>query len=257
MYSTNTTVTTDDVRAWFAYYFPRDVAITDSLRVLALQGMQLIYGWLQYFFSGALWERLLEWTRRTRGRVYFGGNNNDNLQLMERRRNQTAEPLPELEFVPILPGSVVVPDLQQPQNNKSRSARHAQINTIPLEATFLRQEDYPASWMVYHRVLGVVKKTEADEYDQKMEEALEENVPDGAGECINEEKGKEEEEKKEEGKSSEIDDEKTVHHSNVSIRRKTGASPGLDDSSSSSDNNNNNKDNSAVFPVLHSIAASG
>lgn len=220
--------------------------------------MQLFYGWLQYFFSGALWERLLEWTRRTRGRVTFGGGkNNDNSQMMERWRNQTAEPLPELELVPILPGSVIVPDLQHGQNYKrSRPpVRHAQINTAPLAATFLRREDYPASWMVYHRVLGVVKKIEADEYDRTMmeEQAMGQNLPDGADECMNEEKGKDEEEKKDEGKSADIDDEKTVHHSNVSMRNKNPASSGLDDSSSPSDNNN---DSSAAFPVLHSIVAS-
>ena len=253
----DTISSTDDVRAWFAYYFPRDVAITDSLRVLALQGIQLIYGWIQYFFSGALWERLLEWTRRARG-----GSGNDNSLLADaadRRRNQTKEPVPELELIPILPGSVIVADLQ-PQQQRTRTRQkprfaHAQINTTALEATFLNEEDYPASWMVYHRVLGVVKKTEAEEYDLKIEEKQEQSQEESMEKKDDSDDDHEGEEKKDESQGPEIDDEKTVHHSNVSIRRENSASPTQDDSSSSSSNNDDS--HSAGYPVLHSIAASG
>jgi len=34
-----------------------------------------------------------------------------------------------------------------------------------LEPAFLRESDYPAGWMVYHPILGVVLKTAADQYD--------------------------------------------------------------------------------------------
>lgn len=239
------TSNTDDIRAWFAYYFPRDVAVTDSLRVLALQGIQLIYGWLQYFFSGALWERWLEWTRASCTRT---GRADGRVNTI--RRN-AAEPLPALEWAPQLSGAVVVADLQ-PQKRRARFV-HAQMNTLPLEPTFLHAEDYPAAWMVYHRILGVVKKTEAEEFDKQMAEQNQQQLAknnDEDKEPINEE---EEEEKKDEVQSStEIDDEKTVHHSNVSsIRREKAASQ--DDSSSSSDNN----PSAASFPVLHSIAATG
>jgi hypothetical protein len=36
-----------------------------------------------------------------------------------------------------------------------------------IEPAFLNDRDYPPGWMVYHRVLGVVPKTEADRYDRE------------------------------------------------------------------------------------------
>lgn len=38
-----------------------------------------------------------------------------------------------------------------------------------LEPAFLRESDYPPGWMVYHPVLRVVTKTEAEQYDRKQE----------------------------------------------------------------------------------------
>ena len=39
-----------------------------------------------------------------------------------------------------------------------------------LEPAFLKESDYPAGWMVYHPVLRVVTKTEADKYDREQAE---------------------------------------------------------------------------------------
>jgi hypothetical protein len=41
-------------------------------------------------------------------------------------------------------------------------------NTDPLEPAFLRDEDYPPGWLVFDPVLGVVSKTEADNYRRKQ-----------------------------------------------------------------------------------------
>jgi hypothetical protein len=41
-----------------------------------------------------------------------------------------------------------------------------------VEPAFLHDEDYPAGWMVYHRILGVVPKLDADLYDGKVDPAL-------------------------------------------------------------------------------------
>jgi hypothetical protein len=55
---------------------------------------------------------------------------------------------------------------------ESESFRRNNV-TIPLhrandiEPAFLNDRDYPPGWMVYHRVLGVVPKTEADRYDRE------------------------------------------------------------------------------------------
>jgi hypothetical protein len=43
----------------------------------------------------------------------------------------------------------------------------------PLEPAFLNESDYPPGWMVYHPVLGVVFKTEADKYDSQQREKQE------------------------------------------------------------------------------------
>ena len=39
-----------------------------------------------------------------------------------------------------------------------------------IEPAFLKESDYPPDWMVYHTVLGVVTKTEADRYDREQRE---------------------------------------------------------------------------------------
>lgn len=38
------------------------------------------------------------------------------------------------------------------------------VNRDNIEPAFLKDEDYPPGWLVYHPVLGVVPKTEADQY---------------------------------------------------------------------------------------------
>lgn len=38
-----------------------------------------------------------------------------------------------------------------------------------IEPAFLKEEDYPPGWLVYHPVLGVVPKTEADRYREEEE----------------------------------------------------------------------------------------
>ena len=44
-----------------------------------------------------------------------------------------------------------------------------------IEPAFLNAEDYPPGWLVYHPVLGVVPKEEADDYDNKTERMCEES----------------------------------------------------------------------------------
>jgi hypothetical protein len=104
-----------------------------------------------------------------------------------RIRRETSSSMPELEDVP---------DSEQtggppggfPENSSSFAIngtsdairnRHAEPeilrrNNVPIpqqrandiEPAFLNDRDYPPGWMVYHRVLGVVPKTEADRYDR-------------------------------------------------------------------------------------------
>lgn len=38
-----------------------------------------------------------------------------------------------------------------------------------IEPAFLKESDYPTGWVVYHTILGVVPKTEADQYDREQQ----------------------------------------------------------------------------------------
>lgn len=55
--------------------------------------------------------------------------------------------------------------------NNTTAAASMTITTTPapLEPAFLKESDYPSGWMVYHPVLGVVVKTEADKYDREQQ----------------------------------------------------------------------------------------
>lgn len=120
------------------------------------------------------------------------------------------------------------------------------MNTAPLQPTFLNEADYPAAWVVYHRVLGVVKKVEAEEYEEKIgifNQKIE-------AENRNNDEEKKDESQGPEDVKGELDDEKTVHCSNVSNSRDT-TNDERDESSSSSDNP------SSTYPILQSIAATG
>jgi hypothetical protein len=103
-----------------------------------------------------------------------------------RIRRETSSIMPELEDVP---------DSEQihggPLENASSFAMNGTSDTIrnrhaaepemlrrnnepilqhranDIEPAFLDDRDYPPGWMVYHRVLGVVPKTEADRYDRE------------------------------------------------------------------------------------------
>ena len=228
-------------------------------------------------WNGALLERFWEWTREKRGiATDFGG--------ATMVRGSTASPsnrrgsggqfedimssLPAMECIPIQKGAVVVPELAfnamsaagEKSHNGNRATRlAARMNTTELEPTFLREQDYPAAWVVYHRVLGVVKKTEADEYDKNNKQNdLSSPEPEDEITEAGDQFGELEEKKDERlTTKNELDDEKTVHHSNVSSRRRADdSSTNPEESSSSSTTDNDNKQ-SADFPIMHSIAAGG
>jgi hypothetical protein len=44
------------------------------------------------------------------------------------------------------------------------------IRKDELEPAFLKESDYPPGWMVYHPVLGVVSKEEADKYNKGIQQ---------------------------------------------------------------------------------------
>jgi len=192
-----------------------------------------------------LWEKVLDWTRRAR---------QSSPQPVTRymTRNTTdafsgADDLPEMELVPVVDHSIIMaPDLE-PKGSADRL--RARMNTTELEPTFLRESDYPPGWAVYHRILGVVRKTEADEYDERI--IYQENHEEEEKRELNTDF---DEEKKDELSSAvEIDEEKTVHHSNKSTNREKEIAENAEDSSSSSDNGQS----SSVYPILHSITAGG
>ena len=50
-----------------------------------------------------------------------------------------------------------------------RSGMRPRSKNDDIEPAFLKEEDYPPGWLVYHPVLGVVPKTEADRYPKEEE----------------------------------------------------------------------------------------
>lgn len=228
---------TDYLRAWKEYYFPPDVSISDSVRVLAFQFLESIHAWIQFIFNGGLWEKFLEWTWLSQREGSFGRDLSSGSSNHGRK-----EDLPELEYVPPLKGSVVALDFQPKAGEKRPRVR---MNTTPLSPAFLDETTYPRGWMVYHRELGVVAKCDADEYDVKRAADDKEEKPVGF-----------DEEKKDESEHGDpLDDDKTLHRSNTSPRQQVSAQQkdAEDDSSSSEEN----PTSAASFPVLHSIVAGG
>lgn len=53
-------------------------------------------------------------------------------------------------------------------STSSMSTNGSSINTNTIEPAFLNERDYPKGWLVYHAVLGVVSKEEADLYDERQ-----------------------------------------------------------------------------------------
>lgn len=92
-------------------------------------------------------------------------------QRLERVRRQVSGQMPELEIV-----ETTVDDRKHSNVSKGRARKR---NRDELEPAFLYEDDYPPGWLVYHPVLGVVEKTEADRYDEEKER---EPTPDGEDE---------------------------------------------------------------------------
>ena len=177
-------------------------------------------------------------------------------------RSGSTEALPALELMPILPGSKAVVDVE-PESFKTPQRKLARMNREPLQPAFLRDEDYPENWMVYHRSLGVVKKSEAAEYDRRVQETeeLSSELEKAKASNFDEEK-KDEPPEVDAPHVADLDEDKTVHRSNVSMWPKSASSEtgtasahggGDDDDESSS----SSKDCSSTYPVVHSIAATG
>lgn len=253
----------DDVRAWYAYYFPPDVSWKDSLGTILLQSLQSLWGRIQYLASGAVWEKVADWTRRIRHAAMTrggGDGDGDNAEMTHHDaafRTIRADDLPALEATPVAPGALAAVVVSEEETRpKSSPSPRTRINTAPLEPAFLRESDYPPGWLVYHRVLGVVTKSEADDYNEKM------GFPeDHDGEEDEVEDDLDDEEKKDEPSAAasteeDMDEEKTVHHSNKSTGRNAAKAASTDNESSSS-SSSNKKQSSSSFPIQHSIAASG
>jgi hypothetical protein len=97
------------------------------------------------------------------------------------RPNQNKTRLPELESSSFAtdngsqtPRNGKVSSLQQhksysqPASPQMRQSRQQQLlNRDDIEPAFLNDEDYPPGWLVYHSVLGVVPKEEADQHDRE------------------------------------------------------------------------------------------
>jgi hypothetical protein len=205
-----------------------------------LEVLQYVYGIIQWITSGEIVEEVSQWAWQTLGGsgggsgggLYSttsgtGSGGGENLLFRRGIRNNNLQfslTLPELEVVPLISGSVVVKDLIPESHETSSSNKHyrrSHMNTQPLPPAFKYPTDYPTNWMVYHSILGVVKKTEADQYDRNhTDDATEEEKEDATRGEENTVSRSGEEKKDEPGEvdKSNLDEEKTIHHSNVSKR---------------------------------------
>jgi hypothetical protein len=175
-------------------YFPRELTVREFLCEL---------WWSVHDYTRAYMQMGMEQVRRLVSRdsenaVALSPARN---RVRRRRiRRETSSSMPELEDVPDSEQSGGPPG-GFPENLSSFAMngtsdtirnRHAEPemlrrNNVPIpqhrvndmEPAFLNDRDYPPGWMVYHRVLGVVPKTEADRYDREPEAAAESNGTTG------------------------------------------------------------------------------
>lgn len=71
--------------------------------------------------------------------------------------------------LPKLPELEMTPEEETLAEESKLAVEHESSSRVlvELEPAFLNEKDYPQDWLVYHAKLGVVLKTEADEYDKK------------------------------------------------------------------------------------------
>jgi hypothetical protein len=55
-----------------------------------------------------------------------------------------------------------------PSASTSTTNSSSSNNNKEIEPAFLNEQDYPPGWLIYHPVLGVVAKEEADQYDREQ-----------------------------------------------------------------------------------------
>jgi hypothetical protein len=164
-------------------YFPRELTYSQFLIEL---------WWSVHDYTRAYIQMGMEQFRRL---VSRDSENEVNLSPARNRvrrrriRRETSSIMPELEDVPDSdqtggpPGGFAENSSSFAMNGTSDTIRNRHAtesesfrrNNMPIplhrandiEPAFLNDRDYPPGWMVYHRVLGVVPKTEADRYDRE------------------------------------------------------------------------------------------
>ena len=98
--------------------------------------------------------------------------------------------------------------------------RRRKVRSGVLEPAFQNGDDYPTGWMVYHAILGVVTKEEADEYekrqkDQRQSTLLKVSSSDLSSEETSDSHGSEKE-------NGEINGHQTISSEEICTERKDG-----------------------------------
>ena len=102
---------------------------------------------------------------------------------LRRRMNSRSTTMPELEEDGVADTAATVPRetdavvldtetdavLGDESDGSIDDGLKIQWNQNSIEPAFLRDSDYPAGWLVYHPVLGVVDKVAADKYNKEQE----------------------------------------------------------------------------------------
>ena len=63
--------------------------------------------------------------------------------------------------------------MPSPEFQQQSSLPSVALNQDDIEPAFLNDQDYPPGWLVYHPLLGVVSKEDADKYDKDQQQHLE------------------------------------------------------------------------------------
>ena len=136
--------------------------------------------------------------RQDMGRFYNKNNQKDSFLFGSSSSSSSilggGDPLPRLELVVSNQESTLVSETivtEAALNDDDES------DASSLPPAFLSDEEYPTGWLVYHSILGVVTKAEADQYDQEQIEQQHQPVPDEVNDNTNEQEQDPQNEEKE------------------------------------------------------------
>jgi hypothetical protein len=182
----------DSLLQRWRYFFPRELTLWELLCELWWSVHDYTRAYLQMGMEQI--RRLVSWDSDNAAALSPARN-----RVRRRRiRRETSSSMPELEDVPDSEqtggpsgfqenSSLAMNGMSDTIRNGHAEPERLRRSDMPIpqhrsndiEPAFLNDRDYPPGWMVYHRVLGVVPKTEADLYDLEHDAVAQSNGTTG------------------------------------------------------------------------------